>query len=346
MKYLIICLLFLATNAFAMNKGELIEAMAESAGLSKADAKRALDGFEKSVEKMLKKREDVSIGGFGTIYCKAKEKANKTKCGSSLRMSNSGVKPFVPRYIDDFFTSMTSIMANSVNNKQYLCYDNKDNDCDGIDDDCNRVGNGIDNDCDGLADSGKTRARDYNSSRSNTTSLMLSAMGDGLNSCYKDGNLYEEVYSEKERVLAKDRCLKGIITSLREKAKNCEDCLWEEEFENLNRLAKSGIDSFFDVFTEFRDDDSDGDSILVDNISRNSGLSKADAKRALDGFVNATVNALKKGDSVKLVGFGTFSISKRAARTGRNPQTGKEIKISAKNVVRFKAGSELSKKVN
>ena len=75
-------------------------------------------------------------------------------------------------------------------------------------------------------------------------------------------------------------------------------------------------------------------------------MSKADAKRALDGFVAATSDALKKGERISLVGFGSFSISNRAARTGRNPQTGKEIKIAAKNVVRFKAGSELSGKVN
>ncbi len=85
---------------------------------------------------------------------------------------------------------------------------------------------------------------------------------------------------------------------------------------------------------------------LIDAIASDAGLSKADAKRALDGFVNATTNALKKGDRISLVGFGSFSISNRAARTGRNPQTGKEIKIAAKNVVRFKAGSELSGKVN
>jgi DNA-binding protein HU-beta len=85
---------------------------------------------------------------------------------------------------------------------------------------------------------------------------------------------------------------------------------------------------------------------LIDAIAAESGLSKADAKRALDGFVNATSGALKKGDRISLVGFGSFSVSNRAARTGRNPQTGKEIKISAKNVVRFKAGAELSGTVN
>ena len=81
---------------------------------------------------------------------------------------------------------------------------------------------------------------------------------------------------------------------------------------------------------------------LIEDIASNAGLSKADAKRALDAFVGATTKALKKGDRVALVGFGSFSVSKRAARTGRNPQTGKEIKIAAKKVVRFKAGSDLS----
>lgn len=79
---------------------------------------------------------------------------------------------------------------------------------------------------------------------------------------------------------------------------------------------------------------------------RDSGLSKADAKKALDAFINATTKALKKGDRLSLNRFGSFSISKRSARTGRNPQTGKEIQIAAKNVVKFKAGAELSKAVN
>jgi DNA-binding protein HU-beta len=87
-------------------------------------------------------------------------------------------------------------------------------------------------------------------------------------------------------------------------------------------------------------------SELVDAIASESGLTKADSERALKGFMGAVQNALKKGDRVSLVGFGSFSVSKRAAREGRNPQTGKTIKIAAKNVVKFKAGSELADKVN
>ena len=85
---------------------------------------------------------------------------------------------------------------------------------------------------------------------------------------------------------------------------------------------------------------------LIDAIASDANLTKADAKRALEAFVDNTTKQLKKGNRVALVGFGSFSVSKRAARKGRNPQTGKEIKIAAKNVVRFKAGSDLSSKVN
>lgn len=81
---------------------------------------------------------------------------------------------------------------------------------------------------------------------------------------------------------------------------------------------------------------------LIEAMAKASGLSKADCKKALDAFASSVHGALKKGDRVSLVGFGSFSVSKRSARTGRNPQTGKEIKIPAKKVVRFKAGSELS----
>jgi DNA-binding protein HU-beta len=85
---------------------------------------------------------------------------------------------------------------------------------------------------------------------------------------------------------------------------------------------------------------------LIDAIAASAGLSKADSKKALDAFVDTTAKALKSGDRLSLVGFGSFSVSKREARTGRNPQTGKEIQIAAKNVVKFKAGADLEGSVN
>lgn len=85
---------------------------------------------------------------------------------------------------------------------------------------------------------------------------------------------------------------------------------------------------------------------LIDAIASEAKTTKADAGRALEAFINVTSKTLKKGDRVALVGFGTFSVAKRAARNGRNPQTGKTIKIAAKKVAKFKAGSELAGKVN
>ncbi len=85
---------------------------------------------------------------------------------------------------------------------------------------------------------------------------------------------------------------------------------------------------------------------LIEAIANGSKTTKADAGRALDATIEAVSKALKKGDRISLVGFGSFSVAKRAARIGRNPQTGKEIKIAAKKVVKFKAGSELATNVN
>ena len=87
-------------------------------------------------------------------------------------------------------------------------------------------------------------------------------------------------------------------------------------------------------------------SELIAAIAANSGLSKADAGRALDGFTAAITNALVAGDSVSMVGFGTFSVKHRAARAGRNPRTGETIQIKASNNPSFKAGKALKDAVN
>lgn len=85
---------------------------------------------------------------------------------------------------------------------------------------------------------------------------------------------------------------------------------------------------------------------LIEAIAAETNLSKADAGRALDAITGTITKTLKKGDKISLVGFGTYSVSKRAARMGRNPQTGKAIKIAAKKVAKFKAGTDLNKTIN
>jgi len=87
-------------------------------------------------------------------------------------------------------------------------------------------------------------------------------------------------------------------------------------------------------------------SELIDAVAKSADLSKASAGRAIDATVAAITSSLKNGDSVTLIGFGTFKVSHRAARTGRNPQTGKELKIAARKAPAFTAGKALKETVN
>ncbi|NNC94953.1 MAG: HU family DNA-binding protein [Chitinophagales bacterium] len=86
-------------------------------------------------------------------------------------------------------------------------------------------------------------------------------------------------------------------------------------------------------------------SDLVDKIAKDAKITKTEANKVLDSLMTTVKKSLKKGDRVTLVGFGTWSVSKRKSRMGRNPQTGKAIKIPAKKVVKFKAGKTLAEKI-
>nr|WP_275074562.1 HU family DNA-binding protein [Pseudoalteromonas ostreae] len=95
-----------------------------------------------------------------------------------------------------------------------------------------------------------------------------------------------------------------------------------------------------------KEDDIVNKSQLIDQIAADADISKAAAGRALDSFIEAVSGALKDGDSVALVGFGTFSVRERAARSGRNPQTGEAIQIAAATIPAFKAGKALKDACN
>ena len=84
---------------------------------------------------------------------------------------------------------------------------------------------------------------------------------------------------------------------------------------------------------------------LISAIATDAGVTKSVASKVLESVINNVTESLKKGDKVTLVGFGTFSVIKREARTGRNPQTGKEIEIPAKKVAKFRAGAKLAEAV-
>lgn len=84
---------------------------------------------------------------------------------------------------------------------------------------------------------------------------------------------------------------------------------------------------------------------LIEQIAKDAGLTKVQANDVLNSFTNAVVSSLKKGENVTLVGFGTFSVSQRSARNGRNPQTGEVIKIKARKLPKFKAGKDFAAKI-
>ncbi len=85
---------------------------------------------------------------------------------------------------------------------------------------------------------------------------------------------------------------------------------------------------------------------LIDNMAAETGMTKADAGKALDALVASVTTALKKGDEIRLIGFGTFAVSKRAATTARNPRTGETIKVPAKKIAKFKVGKSLQDALN
>ena len=85
---------------------------------------------------------------------------------------------------------------------------------------------------------------------------------------------------------------------------------------------------------------------LIEQIASEAGITKAAAGKVIDAFTESVTAALKSGDSVTLIGFGTFAVSERAARTGRNPQTGKELKIAARKAPAFRAGKALKDALN
>jgi DNA-binding protein HU-beta len=85
---------------------------------------------------------------------------------------------------------------------------------------------------------------------------------------------------------------------------------------------------------------------LINKIAEDANLSRSQATEALNAFIKSTSDALRTGDKLTLVGFGNFSVSNRSARKGRNPQTGKEISIPGRKVVKFKAGKDLADNIN
>ena len=106
------------------------------------------------------------------------------------------------------------------------------------------------------------------------------------------------------------------------------------------------IESKIDFMIQLEEDISMNKTELIAAVAENAELSKKDAEKALKAFVEVVTEELKKGEKIQLVGFGTFEVSERAAREGRNPQTGKTMSIAACKVPKFKVGKALKDAVN
>jgi DNA-binding protein HU-beta len=107
------------------------------------------------------------------------------------------------------------------------------------------------------------------------------------------------------------------------------------------KLTRDGLKYIFGIIDSKQEVTSMTKADLITSVSKEAGISKASAERGINAFTSSVTKALKKGDKLTLPGFGTFSVAKRKARTGRNPRTGKVIKITARKVAKFKAGNLL-----
>ena len=114
----------------------------------------------------------------------------------------------------------------------------------------------------------------------------------------------------------------------------------------IGKMLVIAIESKMDFMIQLEEDISMNKTELITAVAENAELSKKDAEKALKAFVEVVTEELKKGEKIQLVGFGTFEVSERAAREGRNPQTGKTMKIAACKAPKFKAGKALKDAVN
>ncbi len=114
----------------------------------------------------------------------------------------------------------------------------------------------------------------------------------------------------------------------------------------IGKLLRIAIESKMDFMIQLEEDISMNKTELITAVAENAELSKKDAEKALKAFVEVVTEELKKGEKIQLVGFGTFEVSERAAREGRNPQTGKTMSIAACKVPKFKVGKALKDAVN
>jgi DNA-binding protein HU-beta len=313
MRILLIIIIAFAMPAMAMNKAELINAIASESGLSKADAKRALEALGKQTGKNLRKEHVAYMPELGIFLIGRGNAGNCSLASRSKRRcilfypEQPGEAGIVSTYLENYFSDAMNYHAEL-----------QDNACDG----------GKGRVC---PDSGRaaitvpshqtmlTTYQTFDVERSFSEPFSLAEIG-----AFWAGNLATEMKFLNLNARASEVFVTEMLSSLEERALEAQDIRKEVQAQKASGAREE----------------------LTNRIARKTGLGVKEIDLLYIVLAKTVHARLKKGDRVALVGFGSFTVSRRAARTGRNPQTGATITVSAKSVVKFKAGADLSKKVN
>ena len=307
-----------------MNKAELIDAIASESGLSKADAKRALEHLARLSVRVLKKDGAVYVPDLGIfqwgqgledscriVSADERDGRRRRECVAFFPDA-PGDGPIIQTYLENY---LSDAMNEHAADQDYNA-DCEDKAC--------RVG-----------DDRSTTSRATLTVPSHQSMLSIYHLFD-VPGAFENPPTFADIARHWGPMLGKEMEFLGLSGTLSESFVTDMMVSLEGKAEEAQASRKQ-----IQVLKT-----SETTAILKENLGARTKLTPEQVDALLATLSSVVHGQLKKGDKVALIGFGSFSISKRAARTGRNPQTGKAIQIAAKNVVKFKAGADLSKKVN
>ena len=301
--------------AYSMNKAELIDSMASGADISKADAKKALDAFIDTTSAALKKGDRVALVGFGSFSASKRTARAKRKIdfrpGKSF--SSSVFMTFAKSYIDKATPLMMRILKNNgmaLNPIKMSAM----------------LKSGLKNSLSYRGNDPLLRKRPGRVKYSNITLKRGVVTGNNIGQNLRLTARHQELLNT---------LIKGTLNSLL-------------NFMETIAILKSDVDLTGAKLTKKQILKAIKIGIEEDGLNRRRpiGIDEDGLNKIYNSIFSSMMSALNNGEKVSIPGFGTFSLIKNAARTGRNPQTGKEIKIAAKKVAKFKAGKALADTVN
>jgi DNA-binding protein HU-beta len=311
---LLILSVFFFSNTYAMNKGELVDSIAKDANLSKADAKRALESLTTHVARSLKKGNSVQLIGMGTFS----NNDGQADFDADLPMA----KALYPNFVENFWSTVNQMNADAIRHHGHVTVlKNREDVLDG-----DNVG---------------SRAADTII----PDRLILSRNFYGTQGHFS--NAFADILTKESpaKMLGSDRdsyveYLAGSMGDAARTLVSSQEIAVKASAENIKNAVLALHSQAIEMERFFLDPDSDNDS--VDDFLRKRKFSEEQSQAFQRSLAKIVTEVLRRDERVSIRGFGTFSISNRAARSGRNPQTGATIQIKAKKVAKFKAGKALA----